>query len=330
MENLTIRSKEEKPPGLAQHRLALAEFKVQWENQVESCLARPENPSRIMPRAKLPELEGKVETRKLSPLLIRGNFLKKEADFQNQGLQPQPIYSRATAQGAVASNKDLTVELTLYRSEGTPNRGHEGLVHMGTKDRTPAQATSPALTEAPPTGSKHAVLIRAGVGGSPFASVLQGVMYRHQKRKHICPNRQRSWVEGAQDDDVKRHKVDFNQINQDQWSFEWLVSLLTKLEMDKAEETQEGFLELQVYMTSALSKNDMKAIGLQMALNLLAKKEKKDSVTGLQTRTQPGQPDWNRVFQKAAAEENGKGQVFPALAKVLKGHCEQYIWDEDG
>ena len=50
-----------------------------------------------------------------------------------------------------------------------------------------------------------------------------------------------------------------------------------------------------MYMTSALSKNDIKAIGLQMALDLLAKKEKKDSITGLQTRTQPGRPDLNKV-----------------------------------
>ena len=52
---------------------------------------------------------------------------------------------------------------------------------------------------------------------------------------------------------------------------------------------------MHMYMTSALSKNDMKAIGLQMALDLLAKKEKRDSITGLQTRTQPGRPDWAKV-----------------------------------
>lgn len=52
-----------------------------------------------------------------------------------------------------------------------------------------------------------------------------------------------------------------------------------------------------MYMTSALSKNDMKAIGLQMALDLLAKKEKRDSITGLRTRTQPGRPDWAKVFK---------------------------------
>lgn len=55
------------------------------------------------------------------------------------------------------------------------------------------------------------------------------------------------------------------------------------------------FLEMHMYMTSALSKNDMKAIGLQMALDLLAKKEKVDSITGLRTRTQPGRPDWAKV-----------------------------------
>lgn len=50
-----------------------------------------------------------------------------------------------------------------------------------------------------------------------------------------------------------------------------------------------------MYMTSALSKNDMKAIGLQMALDLLAAKEQRDSITGLRTRTQPGRPDWSKV-----------------------------------
>uniref|UniRef100_A0A8C6CX69 NADPH oxidase 5 n=1 Tax=Moschus moschiferus TaxID=68415 RepID=A0A8C6CX69_MOSMO len=177
--------------------------------------------------------------------------------------------------------------------------------------------------------SEHAVLIGAGIGVTPFASILQSILYRHQKRKHICPSCQHSWMESGQDEEMKLQKVDFIWVNRDQQSFEWFVSLLTKLEMEQAEETPEGrFLELHMYMTSALSKNDIKAIGLQIALDLLAKKEKKDSITGLQTRTQPGRPDWNKVFQKVAAEKKGKVQVFfcgsPALAKILKGHCEQF------
>ncbi|XP_076980063.1 NADPH oxidase 5 [Tamandua tetradactyla] len=270
--------------------------------------------------------------------------------------QPQPIHSCTSAQGVVASNEDFSVDLTSYRPEGTPWQGGEGLVYLGTKKGMQAQwrAASKAHDPAPevlsenhqfcnikcyidgPYGSatrrifasEHAVLIGAGIGITPFASILQSIMYRHQKRKRLCPNCQHSWTEGVQDDEMKLHKVDFIWINRDQQSFEWFVSLLTKLEMDQAEENKDGcFLELHLYMTSALSKNDMKAIGLQMALDLLAKKEKKDSITGLQTRTQPGRPDWSKVFQKVATEKKGKVQVFfcgsPALAKVLKSHCEQ-------
>ncbi|MBN3279235.1 NOX5 oxidase, partial [Polyodon spathula] len=144
--------------------------------------------------------------------------------------------------------------------------------------------------------SEHAVLIGAGIGITPFASILQSIMYRYRMRKLNCPNCNYSWCENLKDNEMKLRKVDFIWINRDQKSFEWFVSLLTKLEMDQADEEPEGrFLEMHMYMTSALCKNDMKAIGLQMALDLLAKKENRDSITGLRTRTQPGRPDWSKV-----------------------------------
>uniref|UniRef100_A0A7N6AHP9 NADPH oxidase, EF-hand calcium binding domain 5 n=1 Tax=Anabas testudineus TaxID=64144 RepID=A0A7N6AHP9_ANATE len=177
--------------------------------------------------------------------------------------------------------------------------------------------------------SEHAVLIGAGIGITPFASILQSIMYRYRRRKQNCPNCSYSWCENIKDSDMKLRKVDFIWINRDQKSFEWFVSLLTKLEMDQADEEPEGrFLEMHMYMTSALSKNDMKAIGLQMALDLLAKKEKRDSITGLRTRTQPGRPEWGKVFQKVSEENKGKVHVFycgaPALAKVIKAQCEHF------
>ncbi|XP_046504942.1 NADPH oxidase 5-like [Equus quagga] len=291
------------------------------------------------------------------PKRLSRSLTMRRSQRMPQGLQPQPIQSGALAQGAMASHKDVTVELMSYLPKGTPRQGHQGLGCMGTEDRTQAQQEAAAepgglVSEMSsenhqfcnikcyidgPYGtstrrifaSEHAVLIGAGIGITPFASILQSIIHRHQKRKHICPRCQHSWMDGVQDEDMKLHKVDFIWINRDQRSFEWFVSLLTNLEMEQAAETQEDrFLELHMYMTSALGKNDMKAIGLQMALDLLAKKEKKDSITGLQTRTQPGRPDWSKVFQKVAAEKKGKVQVFfcgsPALAKVLKGHCEQF------
>lgn len=54
----------------------------------------------------------------------------------------------------------------------------------------------------------------------------------------------------------------------------------------------ERFLDMHVYVTSAKDKSDMKAIGLQLALDLLHEKSKRDLITGLKTRTQPGRPNW--------------------------------------
>ncbi|XP_062998451.1 NADPH oxidase 5 isoform X1 [Elgaria multicarinata webbii] len=177
--------------------------------------------------------------------------------------------------------------------------------------------------------SEHAVLIGAGIGITPFASILQSIMCRYHMRKQTSSSQGHASGENHKNENMKLQKVDFIWINRDQKSFEWFVSLLTQLEIRQANEDPGGrFLEMHLYMTSALNKNDMKAIGLQMALDLLAKKEKKDSITGLKTRTQPGRPDWNKLFQKLAKEEKGKVHVFfcgsPALAKVIKGHSEQF------
>ncbi|GCB71986.1 hypothetical protein scyTo_0006136 [Scyliorhinus torazame] len=151
----------------------------------------------------------------------------------------------------------------------------------------------------------------------------------YRMRKQNCPSCSYSWCENVKDNEMSLRKVDFIWINRDQKSFEWFVSLLTKLEMDQADEEPQGrFLEMHMYMTSALSKNDMKAIGLQMALDLLAEKENRDSITGLRTRTQPGRPDWSKVFQKIAEEKKGKVHVFfcgsPVLAKTIKAQCEHF------
>ena len=71
-------------------------------------------------------------------------------------------------------------------------------------------------------------------------------------------------------------KVDFFWINRDQRSFEWFVNLLSQLEIEQAEQggAMERFLDMHMYITSALQKTDMKAVGLQLALDLLHKKVK--------------------------------------------------------
>ncbi|KAI4880347.1 hypothetical protein NFI96_021114, partial [Prochilodus magdalenae] len=272
---------------------------------------------------------------------------------RHQTKTQEELFKSVSCNGTVASNEDVAVELTLYRMNGArnaPQKPHmdpSAQVELGDAPAA-TREISTKLSEnhrycnikcyvdgpyGTPTrqifASEHAVLIGAGIGITPFASILQSIMYRYRMRKQNCPNCSYSWCETIKDNEMKLRKVDFIWINRDQKSFEWFVSLLTKLEMDQADEEPEGrFLEMHMYMTSALSKNDMKAIGLQMALDLLAKKEKRDSITGLRTRTQPGRPDWSKVFQKVSEEKKGKVHVFycgaPALAKVIKARCEQF------
>ncbi|NWW35622.1 NOX5 oxidase, partial [Panurus biarmicus] len=177
--------------------------------------------------------------------------------------------------------------------------------------------------------SEHAVLIGAGIGITPFASILQSIMFRYRRRKLSCPSCRFSWSEERRDEEMTLRKVDFIWITRDQQHLQWFLSLLAKLETEQAELEPGGkFLELHLYMTSALGKGDVKALGLQLALDLLAAQENRDSITGLRTRTQPGRPDWAKVFGKVAAEQRGKVRVFfcgsAGLAKVIRGHCQSF------
>lgn len=68
--------------------------------------------------------------------------------------------------------------------------------------------------------------------------------------------------------------MDFFWINRDQRSFEWFVQILSQLEIEQAEKgsAMERFLDMHMYITSALEKTDMRAVGLQLALELVHKK----------------------------------------------------------
>ncbi|XP_064013938.1 NADPH oxidase 5 isoform X4 [Pogoniulus pusillus] len=245
----------------------------------------------------------------------------------------------SSEKGLVATGEDGSIQLKSYKTTCTAASREEDPPMEGVSTglgETHRLCSVKCYIDGPygtPTrkifGSEHAVLIGAGIGITPFASILQSIMYRYRRRKQSCPSCHYSWCGDLQDEEMALRKVDFIWINRDQKHFEWFVSLLTKLEMEQAEQEAGGrFLEMHMYMTSALSKNDMKAIGLQMALDLLATKEQKDSITGLRTRTQPGHPDWGKVFGKVAEEKRGKVQVFfcgpPALAKVIRAQCERF------
>ncbi|KAK8386529.1 hypothetical protein O3P69_010870 [Scylla paramamosain] len=181
--------------------------------------------------------------------------------------------------------------------------------------------------------AQHAVLIATGIGVTPFASILQSIMHKYWKVRHTCPRCTHTWTSDLPQSVMNLRKVDFFWINRDQRSFEWFVNLLSQLEIEQAEQggVLERFLDMHMYITSALQKTDMKAVGLQLALDLLHEKEKRDLITGLKTRTNAGRPNWDKVFMQLAKQQKGKITVFycgpPALGRTLRYKCDEYGFD---
>lgn len=99
-------------------------------------------------------------------------------------------------------------------------------------------------------------------------------MHRYWKARHTCPQCKFFWASEIPQTIMNLRKVDFFWINRDQRSFEWFVNLLSQLEIEQAElgVAMERFLEMHMYITSALQRSDMKAVGLQLALDLLHEK----------------------------------------------------------
>lgn len=99
-------------------------------------------------------------------------------------------------------------------------------------------------------------------------------MHRYWKARHTCPRCDYEWSSEIPQTIMNLRKVDFFWINRDQRSFEWFVNLLSQLEIEQAElgGAMERFLDMHMYITSALQKTDMKAVGLQLALDLLHQK----------------------------------------------------------
>ena len=107
-------------------------------------------------------------------------------------------------------------------------------------------------------------------------------MHRYWSSKATCPQCSYSWTSEDMTNMFNLKKVDFFWINRDHTSFEWFVNLLSQLEIEQQEQGghMNRFLDMHMYVTSALQRNDMKAVALQMALGILHKKEERDLITG--------------------------------------------------
>ncbi|KAL1984581.1 hypothetical protein VTN96DRAFT_8883 [Rasamsonia emersonii] len=148
-----------------------------------------------------------------------------------------------------------------------------------------------------------AVLVGAGIGVTPFASILKSVWYRMnypQKRTRL-------------------RKVYFFWICRDFGSFEWFRSLLSAIEAQDLESR----IEIHTYLTAKIKPDDATNIMINDA------NADQDAITGLRAPTNFGRPNWDMIFRSIrkihAPAEAGVFFCGPkALGSQLHIKCNMY------
>ncbi|XP_060105107.1 NADPH oxidase 1 [Heteronotia binoei] len=150
-----------------------------------------------------------------------------------------------------------------------------------------------------------AMLVGAGIGVTPFASVLRSIWYKLQH----------------DDQNLKTKKIYFYWICRDTGSFGWFRTLLASLELEIEGSGKAGFLSYHLFLTGWNSS----MVG-HAALNV---DKATDVVTGLRQKTSFGRPMWSNEFSAvAAAHPKSVVGVFLCgpgpLAKSLQKCCHQH------
>eukprot|EP00794_Sanderia_malayensis_P000504 gene504-1151_t len=129
------------------------------------------------------------------------------------------------------------------------------------------------------------VCVGAGIGVTPFASILKSVWYKQQLSTA----------------DMKVTKVYFFWICPDTNAFEWFTDLLQSLEQQMEEKGMQDFLEYNIYLTRGWDQNEARNIALHEGSD-------RDVITGLQQKMNFGRPNWDQIF-KSVADKHAKTNI---------------------
>ncbi|KAI0826184.1 NADPH oxidase [Irpex lacteus] len=149
------------------------------------------------------------------------------------------------------------------------------------------------------------LLVGAGIGVTPFASILKSIWYRMNNFNNSKPTR--------------LSKVYFTWVIRDFGTAEWFHSLLQAIE----EQDTQNRIEINIYLTAKIKEDDMNNIIVQDV------GAEKDAITSLRAPTHFGRPNWDRVFSSIAEKhpDSDVGVFFcgpPVLSKTLHVSCNKY------
>uniref|UniRef100_A0A8B9GVF7 FAD-binding FR-type domain-containing protein n=1 Tax=Astyanax mexicanus TaxID=7994 RepID=A0A8B9GVF7_ASTMX len=146
------------------------------------------------------------------------------------------------------------------------------------------------------------MLVGAGIGVTPFASILKSIWY---KFKDSNPK-------------LRTRKIYFYWLCRETHAFEWFADLLQVLEKEMEERGMRDFLIYKLYLTGW----DHTHVSSLYILNT-------DVITGLKQKTHYGRPNWDKEFEQVR-HENPSSVVGtflcgpPALATDLERRCVKY------
>ncbi|XP_076148332.1 NADPH oxidase 1 [Alosa pseudoharengus] len=150
-----------------------------------------------------------------------------------------------------------------------------------------------------------AMLVGAGIGVTPFASIMKSIWY---KFKESNPK-------------LRTRKIYFYWLCRETHAFEWFADLLQVLESEMEERGMGDFLTYKLYLTGWDKSHATHA--------MVHFGEDTDIVTGLKQKTHYGRPNWDKEFEEIRKENPtstvGSFLCGPAvLAKTLEKKCVKY------
>ncbi|CAL1598116.1 unnamed protein product [Knipowitschia caucasica] len=153
------------------------------------------------------------------------------------------------------------------------------------------------------------MLVGAGIGVTPFASILKSVWYKHVQKNQ----------------ETFTKKIYFYWLCPDTEAFEWFADLLQSLEKQMNEGDMSDFLSYNIYLTRWKE---------QEAAHFRVHHEaENDPITGLKQKTLYGKPNWDNEFSCIASKHpKTKVGVFlcgpPQLGKALEKQCLSHSEDD--
>ncbi|KAF9238932.1 NADPH oxidase B [Melanogaster broomeanus] len=212
------------------------------------------------------------------------------------------VHIRVVGDFTTALAKAVGCDFDAEKSKAADASG--GLV-IGTNTNPPLNRVAPALPQEDFLNYETVLLVGAGIGVTPFASILKSIWYRMNNMNNSKPTR--------------LLKVYFTWVIRDFGTAEWFHSLLQAIE----EQDTQNRIEINIYLTAKIKEDDVNNIIVQDVGGT------KDAITSLRAPTHFGRPNWDRVFSSLGDKhpETDVGVFFcgpAALSKQLHQMSNKY------